>query len=98
MRAGIKAADQLLTLKVDETQQLLFLAAVGEYQLGKLADARARLKVAIANNPDFSQGKNLLQAIEDKMTNDTLMAGGVIAAVVGASAVVAGVLLAGMKR
>ena len=95
MRLGVKAADQLLTLKAEETQQLLYLAAVGEYKLGKLTEARARLKAALQEHKDFSQGKNLLKAIDDKMTSDTIVAGGVLAAVVGVSATVAGVLLSG---
>ena len=95
MRLGVKAADQLLTLKAEESQQLLYLAAVGEYKLGKLTEARTRLKAALQGNKDFSQGKNLLKAIDDKLTSDTIVAGGVVAAVVGVSVTLAGVLLAG---
>jgi mitochondrial fission 1 protein len=93
IRQGVKAADTLLKLGADEPRQLLYLAAVGEYQLGKFGDARARLKMCLSKDPDAHQAKTLLQAIEDKMTNDTIVAGGVVAAVVGVSAAVASVLL-----
>lgn len=90
---GLKAAKQLLTLKVDERQQLQYLAAVAEYKLGKYPEARSRLQQATKENPEFGQGKHLLQAIEDKMTSDTLVAGGVVTAVVGVTAAIAGSLL-----
>jgi catechol-2,3-dioxygenase len=99
MALGVKAANQLLTLKADETQQLAYLAAVGEYKLGKLLDARTRLQRIVKLNPDFAQAKNLLQAVEDKMTSDTLVAGGVVAGVVGVTAaVVGGLLMSGGSR
>ena len=96
MHLGVRAADQLLTLKAaDSQQQLQYLAAVGEFNLGRLSDARNRLQQVVKENPNFSQGKNLLKACEDKLTNDTIAAGGVVAGVVGVSAVVATALLAG---
>jgi cytochrome c-type biogenesis protein CcmH/NrfG len=98
IRQGVKAADSLLKLGAEESRQLLYLASVGEYKLGKYGDARARLKMCLSKDPDAHQAKRLLQAIEDAMTNDTIVAGGVVAAVVGVSAAVAGVLLSGGRR
>ena len=92
---GVRAADQLLTLKADKEQELLYLKAVGQYKLGKLSDARSSLQQSLKSNANFTQGKNLLRVVEDKLTNDTLVAGGAIAGVVGISAAVTAVLLAG---
>ena len=97
-RLGVKAADQLLKLGAEESRQLLYLASVGEYKLGKYTEARARLKVQLGKDPDSHQAKALLKAIEDKMTNDTIVAGGVVTAVVGVSAAIAAALLSGSKR
>ena len=98
VREGVKAADQLITLEAEEMQQLLYLAAVGEYKLGDYMSSRARLQVALKDSPDFAQAKNLLQAIEDKMTSDTLVAGGVLAAIAGVSLAVVAGLAAGGRR
>ena len=98
VRQGVKAADSLLKLKAEETQQLQYLAAVGEFKLGKYTDARARVRKVLEENPQFGQGKSLLKLIEDKMMQDTAVAGGVIAGVGVVSAAVLGVMLSGSKK
>jgi Fis1 C-terminal tetratricopeptide repeat len=97
-REGVKAADQLLQLKADEEQQLMYLAAVGTYNLGRMVETRKRLKAVLAKYPEFGQSKTLLEAVEDKLTSDTLLAGGALAAVGGIAAVVVGSILASGSR
>lgn len=96
-RDGVKAADQLMQLGVDETRQLMYLAAVGEYNLGRVVDARQRLQKVLKEQPDFNQASTLLAAVDDKLTTDTLMAGGAIAAVGAVAGVVIGILASGKR-
>lgn len=96
-RDGVKAADQLMQLGVDEKRQLMYLAAVGEYNLGRVVDARQRLKKLLEEQPDFSQASTLLAAVDDKLTTDTLMAGGAIAAVGAVAGIVLGALVSGKR-
>lgn len=93
----MKAADQLMQLGVDEARQLMYLAAVGEYNLGRVVDARQRLQKLLQEQPDFSQAHNLLAAVDDKLTTDTLMAGGAIAAVGAVAGVLIGILASGKR-
>lgn len=97
IREGVKSADRLMQLGVDESRQLTYLAAVGEYKLGKAVEARQRLKTLLETNPEMHQAKTLLDAVDDKLTTDTLVAGGALA-VVGAIAGVAIAALAGGRR
>lgn len=60
-------------------------------------EARQRLKTLLETNPEMHQAKTLLDAVDDKLTTDTLVAGGALA-VVGAIAGVAIAALAGGRR
>eukprot|EP01025_Chloroclados_australasicus_P016807 TRINITY_DN18595_c0_g1_i1.p2 TRINITY_DN18595_c0_g1~~TRINITY_DN18595_c0_g1_i1.p2 ORF type:complete len:152 (-),score=20.97 TRINITY_DN18595_c0_g1_i1:349-804(-) len=91
---GVKAATQLFKLQPDEERQMLYLAAVGQYNLGQYIDARKHLKQLLETWPDFSQAETLLAAIDESLMNDTLVAGGALAAIGGVAAVVVGALLA----
>ena len=75
----------------------MYLAAVGEYNLGRAVDARQRLKSLLQEQPDFSQANTLLTAVDDKLTSDTLMAGGAIAAVGAVAGIVLGALVSGKR-
>lgn len=86
-----------MQLGVDETRQLMYLAAVGEYNLGRVVDARQRLQKVLKEQPDFNQASTLLAAVDDKLTTDTLMAGGAIAAVGAVAGVVIGILASGKR-
>ena len=66
-------------------------------RLGKAVEARQRLKSLLETNPEMHQAKTLLDAVDDKLTTDTLVAGGALA-VVGAIAGVAIAALAGGRR
>lgn len=75
----------------------MYLAAVGEYKLGQAVDARQRLIKLLKEQPDFSQARSLLEAVDDKLTTDTLMAGGAIAAVGAVAGLVIGALASGRR-
>lgn len=96
-RDGVKAADQMMKLGIDESRQLMYLAAVGEYNLGKVVEARQRLKQLLQEQPDFGQASALLAAVDDKLTTDTLVAGGALATVAAVAGVVVGLLAAGKR-
>ena len=70
----------------------MYLAAVGEYKLGRVVEARQRLKTLLQEQPDFGQARTLIDAVDDKLTTDTLMAGGAIAAVGAVAGIVIGAL------
>lgn len=98
IRDGVRAADQLMNLGVDEHRQLMYLAAVGEYKLGKAVEARQRLKALIDHHPEFSQAKTLLEAVDDKLTTDTLVAGGALAAAGAVAGLIVAALVSGGRR
>jgi hypothetical protein len=87
-----------MQLSGNDQRQLQYLAAVGEYKLGHLLDARQRLKMLLTQQPEFSQAKMLLEAVDDKLADDALIIGGAIAAVGGVAALVLGALFAGGRR
>lgn len=94
LQEGITMAKQLLTLEKSEEQQLNYLIAVGEYNLGNLSASRKRLKIVLQKWPEFRQAVTLTNAIEDQMTSDALFAGGAVAALGGVAAVAVAALLA----
>jgi mitochondrial fission 1 protein len=98
IRDGVRAADQLISLGVDEHRQLGYLAAVGEYKLGKAVEARQRLKTLLEHHPEFGQAKTLLEAVDDKLTTDTLVAGGTLAAAGAIAGLVVAALVSGGRR
>lgn len=97
-REGVRAADQLLQLGAEEEQQLRYLAAVGTYKQGALVATRKRLKEILAKFPHCSQAQTLLDAVDDRLTNETLVAGGALAAVGGIAAVVIGGIVAASSK
>ena len=61
-------------------------------RLGRAVEARQRLKTLLESHPEMHQAQSLLDAVDDKLTTDTLVAGGALAA----AGAVAGVLVAAL--
>lgn len=61
-------------------------------------EARQRLKALLETHPEMHQAQSLLDAVDDKLTTDTLVAGGALAAAGAVAGVLVAALLSGGRR
>lgn len=61
-------------------------------------EARQRLKTLLGLHPEMHQAQALLDAVDDKLTTDTLVAGGALAAAGAVAGVLVAALLSGSRR
>lgn len=61
-------------------------------------EARQRLKTLLEVNPEMHQAQTLLDAVDDKLTTDTLVAGGALAVAGAVAGVIVAALVSGGRR
>jgi hypothetical protein len=61
-------------------------------------EARQRLKTLLEMHPEMHQAQALLDAVDDKLTTDTLVAGGALAVVGAVAGIVVAALVSGTRR
>jgi fission 1 protein len=95
---GVQLLHEIYKENPKRRQECLYYLAMGEYRLGELKDARAKLQMLLQLDPKNEQARLFMNEIETKLTNEGMVGAAIVGGLVAGAAAIVAALFATKRK